>query len=129
MNILPIPAPIRTLLIDQLVKMQDLEYVPDHPGLGICYNLHQALYDHDVDGWAYDVVATYSVDWPGRWGRIEDVPPGFHTGFKKWCGYPIVREYTPDGDRVPHWQGKQLDARRSLMRYLVERLRADEAAD
>lgn len=127
MSVLPIPQKIRSLIIQQLSVMMQADYVPEEPLLGICYNLHDALSARGVGEWAYDVVAVYSVDWPGNNGRVALTPRDYHAGFPQWSCYPIARSYV-GGDRTPLWEGDQLIARRSLMLYLHDRLQQDAAA-
>lgn len=93
--------------------------IPDTT-LGICWNLHFLVRQSRkireyLD--AYDVVSHYSVKWPGRTGELYR---GMHTT----CCYPIKREYTPGGDRMPLWEGSQREQRMSLIEYLIQELQA-----
>lgn len=88
-------------------------------GFGICYNLNELATAQGVGGWAYDLVAYYSVDWPDRTGSAVRVmgEPGEEGEFNLWSLHPLGDE----GGRVK-WAGENLERRVDLMKYLRQRL-------
>lgn len=84
---------------------------------GICYNLAE-LYNGggEVKLDCYEVVNQFGKGWPGLTGRV--------CGATGVAVYPIAKEYTKHGDRMPLWEGSQREQRLDLIEYLIQGIQA-----
>lgn len=101
---------------------------PTDPGYGICLNLDKVFIQGRTYVCTYAFVARASINWPGRTGELR---PHGACGTPV-CSFPILLEYAPvlagshleRRERVPLWEGSQLEQRQSLIKYLIESLTA-----
>ena len=78
----------------------------DDPVWGICYNWRSLVKDPSIRDWTYVLVNRLGAGWPDSCCPGRSVP------------YPIKED-----PRYHHWEGPNLAARLSLMRYIAHRLR------
>lgn len=93
-----------------------LDNGPLDESMGICWNWDQLVIQSSRYSDTYSVLATLSVNWPGRTGKLND------KGDESI--YPIAQEYDKQENRIPLWEGTQLAQRHALIDYLLTQLRA-----